>query len=403
MTIPKGQTTAFITATVTNNQTNTGNLDFFLNLTNPVQASITRSQALGVIVDENQLAVSVGAVTVQRTTTGSFTYNPSGGPAQVGTTFTVGPTTTTTQLLSALNSIPALNNKVTVTGNTGGPFTLTFSGGTSAALLQFANPGQLTSTSSTTATFTTPQTANVTFLLNGVTSQAVTVNFKTVNGTAKAGTDYTAVTNGSVVIPAGSQSVTVPITILGSTTAQNNKAFQVQVTSVVNAVAPAAAATVTIVDDNVVPAIIVGDVMSRQAINGIKTVQVPVYLSFANPTPITINYSTVDTGTNPAVAGTDYVAIPATNLVIPAGQTSFTIPVQFMGNLTAGPINPTFGLMINSVTGSATLARSTGVVTISSATSCRPPSATPRSAKYRAAPLPLSRCSSAAPASCRLP
>jgi subtilisin-like proprotein convertase family protein len=289
LTILAGNTTGIITLTppqihAVSNQNFTGNRSFFLNLTNPVNASVTRSQAIGVIVDTNALRVSAGDLTVQRTAA--------------------------------------------------------------------------------------PQVVNVTFYLSGTTNQDVTVNYATQNGTATAPADYTSVTNGSVTIPAGSQSVTVPVTIAGSTTASVNKNFQVRITGVTNASAMAAnsAATITIVDSNTVPALVIGDLIGRQSITGTNpTYNVPVYLTFANPTPITLTYQTVNAGTNPATPGTDYVAIPAgTTVTIPAGTTVFNIPVQFIGNLLPEvPVNPTFGLQITGVTtGNATVARNLGVVTI---------------------------------------
>ena len=129
--IPQGATTGRIAVTVNADQVDTGNLNFFLNLTNPVNASITRSQAVGVIVDDNSLQASVGDLTVQQPTSG-------------------------------------------------------------------------------------PQTAYVNFYLNGATSDPVTINYRTVNGTARAGADFAGIANGSVTIPAGFQSVTAPITILSS-------------------------------------------------------------------------------------------------------------------------------------------------------------------------------------------
>jgi subtilisin-like proprotein convertase family protein len=282
LTILKGNTTGIITASAISNQLATGNLNFLLDLTNPVGASVTRSQAEGVIVDDNELAVSAGDLTVQRTEAS--------------------------------------------------------------------------------------QTVNVTFNLNGITSRDVTVNYQTVDGTAVAGTDYTAVTNGTVVIPAGMQTVTVPITIAGSTTIALNETFQVQITSVLNAapMASDSASTITIVDDNMVPAIVVGDAIARQAITGATTtVNVPVYLTSPNPAPITINVQTVSAGTNQAVAGTDFTPLAPTPITIPVGTTTFSIPVTLDGNLNPSFVNPTFGLQISSVTGGkATIARNQGIVTI---------------------------------------
>ena len=93
----------------------------------------------------------------------------------------------------------------------------------------------------------------------------------------------------------------------------------------------------------------------------------PIYLSFANPNPITLNIQTVAAGPNPtAVANTDYIPIAATNIIIPAGTTVFNIPVTYKGNLLPEtPINPTFGVRINGiVTGQATFGRSLGIATI---------------------------------------
>jgi len=294
LTILKGNTTGTITAHAISNQFITGNLNFFLNLTNPVNASIAQAQALGVVVDNNQLAVSAGDVTVQR----------------------------------AAGS----------------------------------------------------QQANVTFYLNGVTSQNVTITYQTVNGTALGGTDFTTVTNGTAVIAAGTQSVTAPITISGSSTPAGDKAFQVTITGVQNAAIQPSniSSTVTIVDDNLIPAIIIGDAIERQGNTGNnKPVNVPIYLTFANPSPITLNIQTAPGGPNPtAVAGTDYQAVSATTITIPtdsmildgAGNLvpGYNFTVNLIGNqIPEFPINPTFGVQINSVvTGNATLSRNLGIVTI---------------------------------------
>ena len=66
----------------------------------------------------------------------------------------LGATTTAAQLTTALSTIPALVGKVAVTGNPGGPFTITFSGGTNSTLLTFNTPGLLTASVATSATFT---------------------------------------------------------------------------------------------------------------------------------------------------------------------------------------------------------------------------------------------------------
>src|SRR5208337_4477693 len=59
----------------------------------------------------------------------------------------------------------------------------------------------------------------------GDTSYDAFLQYQTQDGTALAGTDYTAA-SGSLIIPAGQSSATIPVTITGSTTNPPDKTFQ---------------------------------------------------------------------------------------------------------------------------------------------------------------------------------
>jgi subtilisin family serine protease len=67
--------------------------------------------------------------------------------------------------------------------------------------------------------------------LSNALSNAVTVNFATANGSAAAGSDYTA-TSGSVRIRAGNTRATISVAIRGDTTVEANETFFVNITSV---------------------------------------------------------------------------------------------------------------------------------------------------------------------------
>src|SRR5207249_2930701 len=70
--------------------------------------------------------------------------------------------------------------------------------------------------------------------LSAASVQTVTVNYATANGTATAGSDYTA-TSGSLTFAAGTTTRTVSVTTLGDTIPEANETFVVNLTSPTNA------------------------------------------------------------------------------------------------------------------------------------------------------------------------
>ena len=72
---------------------------------------------------------------------------------------------------------------------------------------------------------------NMTFTLTlgQAVSGAVTINYATSDGTATAGQDYTAVTNGTTTIPANSTSTTFTVSVTGDTTDEPNETFNVAI------------------------------------------------------------------------------------------------------------------------------------------------------------------------------
>ncbi len=81
----------------------------------------------------------------------------------------------------------------------------------------------------------TTATANVSITLDAPTVIDVTVAYSTTNESAIAGTHYTA-TGGTITIPAGATSASIPITIQGETLARPNRAFLCHLSAPVNAV-----------------------------------------------------------------------------------------------------------------------------------------------------------------------
>ena len=93
---------------------------------------------------------------------------------------------------------------------------------------------------------------NFTVSLSAVSSQPVTVDYQTSDGTATvADNDYVPATS-SIVIPAGSPSGTITVSVIGDTLCEPNETFGVTLTGATNAsVGVANASTGTILDDDV--------------------------------------------------------------------------------------------------------------------------------------------------------
>ena len=90
---------------------------------------------------------------------------------------------------------------------------------------------------------------NVGVTLSAASQFATTVNYATSDGTAVAGTDYVAA-NGTVTIPAGSTTGTVPVTILAQPTYGPTKAFTVTLSTPANATIATGTGTESITNPN---------------------------------------------------------------------------------------------------------------------------------------------------------
>jgi hypothetical protein len=85
--------------------------------------------------------------------------------------------------------------------------------------------------------------------LSATSSQATTVQYTTANGSALAGSDYTA-SNGMVTIPAGQTCANVSIPIINDAASESTETFTVNLSSPVNATIGMGTGTVTINDDD---------------------------------------------------------------------------------------------------------------------------------------------------------
>jgi predicted extracellular nuclease len=94
---------------------------------------------------------------------------------------------------------------------------------------------------------------NFTAQLNVATTGTVSFNASTADGTAQAGSDYTALTNAPFSIAAGSTSVTIPVLVTGDTVVEPDETFTVTLSNISGAspVAPTLSASGTILNDDI--------------------------------------------------------------------------------------------------------------------------------------------------------
>lgn len=171
--------------------------------------------------------------------------------------------------------------------------------------------------------------------LSAASSFDISFSRATSNGTAQAGSDYTALAAATLTIPAGQTSITVPVNILGDTAVEGNENFSLALTAITNSSTSSTSNLGTITDNDSSITISVNDLSVTEGNSGNSNANFTVNLSAPAPTGGTlIDFSTAD-GT--ALAGSDYVARTAQTLTIPAGTNTGTITVQVIGDSTVEP------------------------------------------------------------------
>jgi aryl-phospho-beta-D-glucosidase BglC (GH1 family) len=216
-----------------------------------------------------------------------------------------------------------------------------------------------------TGTVTSP--AVFTVRLSAASTQSVTVSYTTIDGTAIAGKDYTAV-SGTLTFAPGETSKTISVSILDDPLAAASQTFTLKLSSPTNATLTSATATGTIVRSTptpppppppvVLPSLAAGDVAVTASATGTTSVRFTVTLSQAATTPVSVAYSTAN-GT--ARAGIDYQAVSGT-LTFAPGTTSLTVDVPILANA-SGASTTTFFLNLASASG-ATIADAQATATI---------------------------------------
>ncbi len=174
-------------------------------------------------------------------------------------------------------------------------------------------------------------------------TQIVTVNYATLNGTAIGGLDYTAASNTLTFNPGETQK-TISIFVTGDTQDELDETFLVQLSSAVNADLLNTSATGTIVDDDALPTLSIADKSVLEGNTGSTNLQFSVTLSLASSSAVTVTYATSN-GT--AAAGADFTTKNGTLIFLP-GETSKSISVSVLGDVVDEGVSENFNVQLSS-------------------------------------------------------
>lgn len=206
----------------------------------------------------------------------------------------------------------------------------------------------------------TTTNAGFTLSLSAAAAQATTVTAVTANGTATAGSDYTALASTTVTFAAGETKKTLNVPVLGDTRAEGNETFLVNLSAPVGAVLGDAQGQATILDEEGIPTVLITNPTVVEGRAGVTTnATFTISLSSAAAQTVTVKAATAN-GT--ATAGPDYTAVASTTITFAPGETAKTLAVPVIGD-SAPEGDETFVVDLSSPVG-ALLADAQGVATI---------------------------------------
>jgi hypothetical protein len=170
--------------------------------------------------------------------------------------------------------------------------------------------------------------ATFTVSLSAPSGKPIAVDHASTPGTAAAPADFTGV-SGNLSFPPGQTTKTVDVDVQGDVLDEFDETFAMNLSNLVNVTPGIVAGSGTIIDDDPLPTVSIGDVSVAEGDAGTTIASFPVTLSAPSGKPISVDYASAD-GT--ATAG-DYAGAFGSLSFVP-GQTSTTIDVDIQGDTT---------------------------------------------------------------------
>ena len=203
--------------------------------------------------------------------------------------------------------------------------------------------------------------ATLTVRLSNTSSQQVTVDYATADGTAQAGTDYAAA-SGKLTFAPGETLKTVSLTIKDDTVDEASESFLINFSNPTNATIAAVQPSCQIIDNDG-PAVSINDVSVVEGQSGRVSATLTLSLSAPSPQGVVVRASTTNgTAAGTAVPNDDYQQVTNRTVVFAPGVTTATLSVFVNGDLIIEP-DETFFIDLSQPQ-DCTIADSRGVVTI---------------------------------------
>src|SRR5262249_40625735 len=127
--------------------------------------------------------------------------------------------------------------------------------------------------------------------LSSASQQVVTVAYNTVDGSASAGSDYTAL-SGNLTFSTGQTSLTLTVPILGDSVDENDETFSLVLSNAGNATIADGQGLGTIIDNDPVPLINISDATVVEGDTGTVNLAFTVSLSAASGRSVQVGYAT---------------------------------------------------------------------------------------------------------------
>jgi glucose/arabinose dehydrogenase len=364
VTITPGLPSQTVSVTVNGDTLFEPNETFFVDLTSPTNATISDSQGVGTINnDDAQPTISINDVSVTEGNAGTanagFTVSLSNASSQ---TITVNYATADNTATAGSDYVTAGGTVTFTPGQTSQPVSVTVNGETTFEPNETFNVNLTSPTNATIAdnlgvgTITNDDaqptisindvavtegnagttTAGFTVSLSNASSQTITVNYATANNTATAGSDYVT-TSGTVTFTPSQTTQPISVTVNGDLANELNETFLVNLSGASNATISDNQGTGTITDDDSQPTLSINDVAVAEGNAGTVNANFTITLSAASGQTVSVQYATAN---NTATAGTDYTTASGT-ATFTTGQTSQQVSVAVNGD-TAFEADETF-------------------------------------------------------------
>jgi len=331
---------------------------FTVNLSNPTNATISDPQGVGTITnDDSQPTISITDVTHNEGNAGTTNYdfnvslsNPSYQVISVnytttnGTAIAPGDYTSKSSTLT-FNPGSSTNQNITVLVNgdtTFEPtetFTVDLDTPINASISDPQGVGTITNDDGQPSISITDETLNegnagttafvFTVSLSNPSSQVVSVNYTTTNGTAIAPGDYTSISGTLTFNPGNPITQNITVLVNGDVTNEPTETFTVDLDTPINASISDPQGVGTITNDDGQPTISINDVTLNEGNTGTTAFVFTVSLSNPSSQVVSVHYTTTN---GSAIAPGDYTSISGTLTFNPGNPITQNITVLVNGD-----------------------------------------------------------------------